>query len=290
MKSIKLVSAILVVLLLSAAVAWAGSQGSVEYSGLPLFFLCATIGFLLHWLVFIPSFLTGTDHYFDLTGSLSYLATLAVAFFAQPQPSVRALLVSLMIAVWAVRLGTFLFLRVKRAGKDRRFDQIKTNFLRFLFSWTLGGAWVFITMAAALTIITSSADSGLDAFFFIGAVLWLTGFGFEITADAQKTRFRKDRQNEAKFITSGLWSVSRHPNYFGEILLWTGIAIIALPTLQGWQFITLISPVFVTLLLTRVSGINLLEASAEERWGSDPEYQAYVNKTPVLVPLLGKKG
>jgi len=278
---------ILIVLVISAGIALAGSQGSLTYGGMPLFFFCATIGFLLHWLVFIPSYIFQTEHYFDLTGSLSYLATLAFAFFVHPDMNARAALLCLMIAIWATRLGSFLFIRVIRAGQDRRFNEIKTRFFRFLFTWTLGGAWVFITMAAALAAITSAENRDIDAFFIIGAIVWITGFTFEVVADRQKSAFRANPENRDKFITSGLWSISRHPNYFGEILLWTGIAIIATPVLSGWQYVTLISPVFVAFLLTRVSGVTLLEASGQKRWGADPAYQAYVANTPALIPRLG---
>lgn len=277
---------ILVVLLISTGIGWAGSQGSVEFGGLPLFFICGCIGFLLHWTIFVPSFLFQTEHYFDLTGALSYIATLAFAIAANPQISSPNLLLGLMVAVWAVRLGSFLFLRVKKSGQDRRFNEIKKLFFRFLFTWTLGGAWVFITMAAALAAITSTGDRGFDSFFVIGAIVWLAGFTIEVVADFQKSRFRANPSNTDKFITTGLWSRSRHPNYFGEILLWFGIAIIVTPVLSGWQYITLISPFFVTLLLTRVSGVNLLETSAAERWGSNADYQRYVANTPVLVPRL----
>ena len=287
MTIIKPLIGILVVLAISAGIALAGSQGSTTFAGLPLFFLCACIGFILHWLVFLPSFVFQTEHYFDLTGSLSYLATLGLAIFAQPDIQLRALLLCIMIAIWAARLGSFLFLRVKQAGQDRRFNEIKTRFFRFMFTWTLGGAWVFITMAAALAAITSEQTRGLDSFFVIGTILWIVGFTFEVVADRQKSKFRADPTNKDKFITTGLWSVSRHPNYFGEILLWIGIAVIATPMLSGWQYVTLISPVFVTFLLTRVSGVTLLEASGQERWGSDPAYQAYVASTPSLIPRLG---
>lgn len=286
MAIIKSLTAIFIVLLISAGIGWAGSQGSAVSGGLPLFFLCAGIGFLLHWAVFVPSFLFQTEHYFDLTGALSYVATLGFAFIAYPQMGIRSSLLSLMIAIWAIRLGSYLFLRVKKTGQDRRFNEIKKRFFRFLFTWTLGGAWVFITMAAALAAITSTQQRGIDGFFVVGALLWLTGFTIEVVADLQKSRFRSFPENRDKYIASGLWARSRHPNYFGEILLWTGIAIIATPILQGWQYVTLISPVFVTLLLTRVSGVNLLEASAQERWGAEPGYQDYVAKTPVLVPRL----
>jgi steroid 5-alpha reductase family enzyme len=255
---------------------------------MPLFMICASIGFILHWLVFIPAYIYQTEHYFDLTGSLSYIATLITAVSLHPNLDARGLVLSVMIAIWATRLGSFLFMRVKKAGQDRRFSIMKTIFLRYLLTWTLGGCWVFVTMAAGLAAITSTTQAGIDTFLIIGCSLWVFGFGFEVIADRQKTIFRKNSENSNNFITSGLWSITRHPNYFGEIILWVGITVAAFPALSGWQLITLMSPIFVTLLLIKVSGVKLLEASGQERWGSDPEYQSYLANTPVLVPFLGR--
>ncbi|MEQ8315569.1 MAG: DUF1295 domain-containing protein [Gammaproteobacteria bacterium] len=284
MAALKPIAGIVVILVVSLAIAWAGSQGSVMVGTLPVFFLCASVGFLLHWAVFIPSFMFQTEHYFDLTGSLSYIATVALAMLAIPDMDTRAQLLSLMVAVWAARLGTFLFVRVKKAGKDGRFDEIKKKFFRFAFTWTLGGAWVFITMAAALAAITSDQTRELGALAYIGIIIWIVGFTIEVVADYQKSVFRKNPDNKDKFITSGLWGRSRHPNYFGEITLWFGVAVIALPVLEGWQYVTLISPLFVAFLLIRVSGIPMLEKRAEDKWGSDPDYKRYVESTPVLFP------
>ena len=281
---LKPITGIVVIVLISALLALAGSQGSVGYGALPLFALCASAGFLLHWLVFVPSYLLTTEHYFDLTGALSYLATVALALTLNTQLSDRALLLGLLIAIWSIRLGSFLFLRVRKSGQDRRFNEIKTRFWRFLFSWTLGGAWVFITMAAALAAMTSRSFQPLGWPALLGLALWVAGFAIEVIADRQKSRFRSDPANANRFISSGLWSWSRHPNYFGEIVLWLGIAVIALPVLVGWQLLTLVSPLFVILLLTRVSGIPMLEKDAAERWGDDPAWQQYVANTPVLVP------
>jgi steroid 5-alpha reductase family enzyme len=123
----------------------------------------------------------------------------------------------------------------------------------------------------------------LDVFALVGFVVWLIGIGIEALADQQKSAFRADPANKGKFIQSGLWAWSRHPNYFGEIVLWVGVAIIAFPVLSGWQLVTLVSPLFVILLLTRVSGIPMLEKRADERWGGQPDYEAYKERTPVLV-------
>lgn len=285
---LKPIAGIIAVLLISAAIATAGSQGSVYVPRVPLFAICASVGFVLHWLVFIPSYWFQTEHYFDLTGSVSYIATMTMAAVMHPLLDLRGLIICVLIAIWAARLGSFLFIRVKKAGKDRRFDEMKTRFWRYLFTWTLGGAWVFITMAAGLAAITSMSQRPLGVFLFLGIVLWLIGFVVEVIADRQKTQFRKNPDNAEKFITTGLWKYSRHPNYFGEIVLWLGIAVIAFPTFVGWQYATLISPLFVTFLLIKVSGVKLLEEGGQKRWGSDPAYQEYLATTSRLIPFPKK--
>jgi steroid 5-alpha reductase family enzyme len=124
----------------------------------------------------------------------------------------------------------------------------------------------------------------LGLFALAGSLVWAFGFAIEVVADAQKSRFRADPENAGKFIDAGLWAWSRHPNYFGEIVLWIGVAVIALPVLRGWQWVTLISPVFVAVLLTRISGVPILEKRADEKWGGQEDYEAYKERTPVLIP------
>lgn len=282
---LKSIIAIVAVLFISGGLAVAGSQGSVYVPRVPLFAICASIGFVLHWLVFIPGFIYQTEHYFDLTGSISYIASVAVAAVLHPNLDPRGFIICVLIFIWAARLGSFLFIRVKKAGQDRRFTEMKTRFWRYLLTWTLGGAWVFITTAAGLAAITSMTQRPLGIWIILGILLWTTGFSIEVIADRQKTRFRKDPENSENFITTGLWNYSRHPNYFGEIILWLGIAVIAFPTLVGWQFLTLISPFFVTFLLIKISGVRLLEEGGQKRWGDDPAYQKYLATTSVLVPL-----
>jgi steroid 5-alpha reductase family enzyme len=196
----------------------------------------------------------------------------------------RSYLLVAMVIVWAVRLGSYLFLRIRKAGADKRFDAIKPSFARFLNAWTLQGLWVTLTLSAALAAITTTERVGLGTVTAIGIVVWVVGIGLEATADAQKSRFRADPANADRFIQTGLWSWSRHPNYFGEILLWVGVAVVALPVLRGWQWVTLISPVFVALLLLRVSGVPLLEKAADEKWGGQLDYEAYKYRTALLLP------
>ena len=280
---------ILACLALGVIVALAGSQGSITFNGLPSFAVAASIGFILHWLIFIPSYIYQTEHYFDLIGSISYISIVLFTFLALNNLDIRSVLIGLLIMVWAVRLGSFLFNRVKRDGKDNRFTVMKTKFWWFLFTWTLGGLWVFITMAAGLAAMTSAKVIPLGWYALIGIVLWLEGFIVEVVADHQKTRFRSKKENRDKFINEGLWSLSRHPNYYGEITLWFGIAFIAFPVLQGWQLLTLISPIFVYILLTRISGVTMLERRADKKWGDDPEYQLYKETTSSLIPMAKRK-
>ena len=280
---------ILACLALGTIMALAGSPGSITFNGLPSFALAASIGFILHWLIFIPSYIYQTEHYFDLIGSISYISIVLFTFLALNNLDVRSILIGLLIMVWAVRLGSFLFVRVKRDGKDNRFTVMKTKFWWFLFTWTIGGLWVFITMAAGLAAMTSAKVVPLGWFALIGIFFWLEGFLVEVVADHQKTRFRSKKENQGRFINEGLWSFSRHPNYYGEITLWLGIAFIAFPVLQGWQLLTLISPIFVYILLTRISGVTMLERRADKKWGDDPEYQRYKETTSSLIPMFKRK-
>ena len=276
--------AIVVALLVAAGVAWAGSQGGVTVAGLPLFALAAVVAFAIQWAVFVPSCRAQTEHWYDLTGSLTYLTVTIGTLLLASRFDARSLLLALLVSIWAVRLGSYLYRRIQKAGADTRFDDIKPSFTRFLMAWTLQGLWVFLTLAAALAAMTAASAPPFGLMGWLGAAVWAAGFAIEAIADAQKQAFRADAANQGRFIQSGLWAWSRHPNYFGEIVLWTGIALIALPALSGWQYVTLISPLFVYLLLTRVSGIPMLESRADERWGDEPEYQAYKSRTPVLFP------
>ena len=267
-----------------ALVAWAGSDGSSTWNSVPVFALAGLLAFVINWIVFIPSNAAQTEKYYDLTGSITYVSVTVLALALSGELDLRAAIAGTLVIIWAVRLGTFLYRRIKRDGKDGRFDEIKVSPIRFLSAWTIQGLWVLLTSAAALAIITSNERQDMGWVGWIGVAIWAAGFGIEVVADRQKSRFKNDPKNDGDFIDTGLWAWSRHPNYFGEITLWTGMAILAVPILSGWQWVTLISPVFVTLLLTRVSGIPMLEKRADDRWGDDPEYRRYKKTTPVLVP------
>jgi steroid 5-alpha reductase family enzyme len=279
----------LVTVVIGALVALAASQGGISIGNLPVFAIGVALAYLIQWIVFIPSYINRTEKFFDLTGGITYSTVTILSMLLSGKTDLRSLVLSALVLVWAIRLASFLFMRVRKAGEDRRFREIKQSFWRFLQTWTLQGLWVTFTLAAALAVITSRRVVGFDLFLVIGVLVWAIGFAVEVAADTQKSRFKADPANDGKFIHSGIWAWSRHPNYFGEIVLWIGVAIIALPVLQGWQWVTLISPLFVTLLLTKVSGIPMLEERADKKWGGQPDYEDYKANTPVLIPAKPKE-
>ncbi len=270
--------------LLGVGFAWLAGSNGIQHSGLTVFAICAALAFVVNWLAFVPAAIAQTEKYYDLIGAVTYISMLVTACVLSAPLDIRAIVVAAMVAVWSLRLGTFLYNRIHSVGGiDQRFDAIKVNPPRFLVAWTLQAVWAIITAAAALVIISAADRVPLDIFFWIGSAVWVFGFAVEVIADRQKGAFRANPDNAGKFIDEGLWSWSQHPNYFGEITLWTGIVIIAFPLLSGWSFLVFASPLFITLLLTKISGINMLDAAAAKRWGDDEEYQAYRERTSKLL-------
>jgi|TARA_Y100000996_G_scaffold122298_1_gene91908 steroid 5-alpha reductase family enzyme len=282
---------VIIVFIIGSVIAFACSIGALSFKGLPIIVCCMLISFIVHWLAFIPSYALRTEKYYDICGTFAYVCVLLTALYLTTSASenslhTRSILAIVLVLTWALRLGFFLFVRVLKAGEDRRFREVKQKFSGFLVWWTISALWVFLTTVNALVMIINNVSYHSDYYFYFGLVVWIAGFSFEVIADEQKRRFRSQSSNKEQFISTGLWSISRHPNYFGEILLWIGMAVIAFPTLQGWQHISLISPIFIYLLLTRMSGVNLLEKYADEKWGDDENYQNYKRDTPVIIPFL----
>ena len=271
---------------LPLGIATLANPDGLRLAGWPTMSVLALGAFGIQWLAFIPARVLQSERFYDLTGSITYIAVTLVAISVATTPSGAQWLIAIMIFLWAGRLGSFLFRRIHAAGGDQRFDHIKVSSSRFFVAWTLQGAWVVMTSCAALTAILSAEQPPVGAIYVIGAVMWTTGFAIEVIADRQKSRFREDPGNEDQFINAGLWARSRHPNYFGEILLWAGIAVMAIPYLSGTQWVVLLSPLFVYALLTRLSGIPTLARRGQQLWGDDPSYQAYLANTPRLLPRL----
>jgi steroid 5-alpha reductase family enzyme len=238
------------------------SASIIEY---PAIVVCAVVAFMLQWIVFVPSYLKQTERFYDLTGSSTFIIVTCLALYgAYSQSSIAAeasplslykVILGLMVIIWAARLGSFLFIRIHQDGRDDRFNELKTDPSRFFVAWTIQGLWVVLTAGAGFTAILSDSNPSIGIVSLIGFGIWLLGFGIEVVADRQKRQFKRSSSPSHAFITTGLWSYSRHPNYLGEILLWFGVAIVALPMLTGWQHVALISPIFVAVLLTIISGI-----------------------------------
>ena len=236
--------------------------------------------FSIQWICFIPAFIFQTEKFFDLMGSITYLTAILTVLYITDTRNISDYIIVACIVLWAIRLGSFLFMRIHKAGEDRRFRDIKPNFTRFFMTWTLQGMWVSMCLLCVITAISSGIIT--NSVFYIGLVIFIAGFAIEVVADNQKTVFRKNIANKDKFISTGLWAYSRHPNYFGEILLWFGIAIMSFSSLNGLQYLTLISPIFVYILLVYISGIRILENNGYKKWGHLESYKEYLQNTPRL--------
>ena len=247
------------------------------------------LAFLIQWVAYIPAYLFQTEKFYDLTGSLTYLTVIWFVYFSSGQMNefnTQSLLVTVLISLWAVRLGSFLFSRIHKDGEDKRFRTIKTSASQFFMTWTLQGMWVSICSMCAITAISSSDGIIPNNLFYVGCALFIIGFSIEIIADRQKTAFRSIEENKDKFITSGLWSKSQHPNYFGEILLWSAVAVMSFSSLSGTQYLTMISPIFTYILLVYISGVRMLDDMGNKKWGHLEEYKTYKKNTPMLLLKL----
>jgi steroid 5-alpha reductase family enzyme len=224
----------------------------------------------------------------DVVTDLSYSLTFALLAVVLPLTGGREpvqLVASLLVILWAARLGTYLFRRILRMKVDHRFDGMRDKPLRFARFWLLQAVTVAVVMLPTSYLLDRSDAPGFGAWAFAGAAVWLVGLLIEAAADAQKSAFKANDANRGRFITAGLWGYSRHPNYFGEILVWWGVFVYAVPFLHGAAFAVVVGPVFITLLLLFVSGIPPLERSADEKYGDDPAYRDYKRRTSILVPL-----
>ena len=273
--------------LLFSAIAFLFSYSIAYLTGIELVKNAVLLAFIIQWVLFIPAYLLQTEKFFDISGSITYISVVSYCFFNYYDPeklNIGNAILSIIIIIWALRLGSFLFIRIKKAGEDIRFREIKKSPTRFFMTWTLQGMWVSLCSACALAGIAKGII--INNYFYCGLAVFLIGFIIEIVADNQKTKFRSNPKNKDKFINSGLWKYSRHPNYMGEILLWLGISIISFSSLEGLELATLISPVFTYLLLVYVSGIRILEYNGDKKWGHLESYKIYKRNTPRLIGFL----
>lgn len=244
----------------------------------------AALSFVLQWIVFVPSFyFLQSAAYFDVAGSSAYFILCLYSLTSAGTYHIRQLLLTLAVLVWASRLGIFLYLRMQKAGGDCRFDEIKHHGPRFFNMWSIQALWVFVVSVPVYCLNDTQADPAFAAQDYVGFALWLVGFMIEVMADMQKTEHNNNPATKGTYIQTGLWRFSRHPNYFGEIMLWVGVLLVCASVFTGGQWICVCSPCFVTYLLTKVSGIPLLEGKASAKWGTQADYKAYVDRTPQLM-------
>jgi steroid 5-alpha reductase family enzyme len=275
--------------ILISVLSFAFSYGIAHLTGSIIVKNAVLLAYVIHWIAYIPAYIFQTEKFYDLTGSVTYLSVVWFVFLSTYQSislNFGNLILVLLISIWTIRLGLFLFMRIHKAGEDKRFRTIKTSASQFFMTFTLSGLWVTLCSMCALVAISSPEGLVMNALTYVGIILFIIGFGIEIVADNQKTAFRSIEANKDSFITSGLWSKSRHPNYFGEVLLWFAIAVISYSSLEGLQLITLISPVFTYILLVYVSGVRMLEDMNDKKWADDENYKSYKENTPMLFPKL----
>ena len=265
------------------------SFNSINFEGSNLVGQILVMAFVIQWIAYIPAFLFKTEKFYDITGSLTYIGIILFVLYASgsfQNLNLGNIFVGLAIIVWAIRLGSFLFMRVHKDKKDGRFDSIKTSFSQFFMTWTLQGMWVFICSSAALIAIANPSGIPINSVFILGLLMFIFGFAIEVIADNQKSAFRSIPENKNSFINEGLWARSRHPNYFGEITLWAGITVMGISTFEGMNYLAIFSPIFSYLLLVYVSGVRLLELRGHKKWGHLEDYKNYKKNTPKLIPKI----
>ena len=262
---------------------------SIDSDELKFFVKVISTIFSIQIIGFIPSFYLKSEKYYDFFGGLTFVSSIFLISFLRFEKtshlSVREITLAISVLLWTFRLSFFLFQRVKRVGKDERFDSYKFSFSKFLLAWMTQGLWVFMCLLPILTVFSSPTNYE-NLYLTFGGLIYLVGLMIEIIADYQKTTHNKINKKKGKFITSGLWSRSRHPNYFGEFLIWTGITIICFPVFSGLKYLALVTPIFIYFLLNYISGINLLEERGKSKWGNNPEYVKYLKNTPKFFPKI----
>ena len=272
------------------------------------FYLSVIVAVVVNGLFFAYAATKKTDVVTDLSYSLSFaLVSLFILIFNR-SAGLLALLPAILTIMWALRLGSYLFTRINRTKVDHRFDgmrEVPLKFARFWILQALAVVLILLPVAASVYVVPAQTaglpkalSTALAALVpgnartfgileLLGLLMWIKGFAIEAVADAQKSAFKN--AGKPGVITTGLWKYSRHPNYFGETLLWWGLFVYSIPVLSGALWLTILGPVFITLLLLFVSGIPLLEKSADQKYGADPAYQEYKRRTSIFVPWLPGK-
>ncbi|RDD38038.1 hypothetical protein TrispH2_009572 [Trichoplax sp. H2] len=236
---------------------------------------------------YVMACLLQTEKFYDLFGSGTFTILAIQSLRWGGSMHLRQRIHTVISCLQTTRLGLFLFARILHDGKDRRFNNVRNNPSTFFIYWFLQYIWVMVTTMPVTTVNATRQNLPLTKRDYIGWSLAIAGTIIESLADYQKFTFKADPVNADRFINIGLWRLCRHPNYLGEILHWTGMFIASTSVVKGRYFgYSLLSPLLVTFLLTRVSGIPILERIGMKKWGNDPQYQQYLANTKKLIPYI----
>lgn len=275
---------------------WLGKGESDPFlkGGLTVLQTTAIFASLIQIIAFVPAWWFQTEKFYDLTGSSTYIICIFYSFAAGYQEAHirlgkpldgRAIAATCMVTIWALRLGYFLFSRILSSKKDGRFDTLKADPITFFVVWNIQGLWVFLGCLPSFILNSTQAGTPFVWTDALGGALFGIGLFLEAVSDHQKSVFNSKPENRGKWIDFGLWRYSRHPNYFFEWTLQFGLFLLCMAEFEGTQWIAVCSPVFIAILLAFISGVPLLEKRADEKWGSNPDYQKYKRSTSVCIPL-----
>ncbi|XP_039029048.1 uncharacterized protein LOC120163107 isoform X1 [Hibiscus syriacus] len=242
-----------------------------------------TVGYQLFF--FVVTALLKFDKVTDFAGSTNFVIIAVLTLVIKGSWHFRQVILTFLVVIWGLRLGLFLLMRILQWGEDRRFDEMRSNLGKLAIFWIFQAVWVWTVSLPVTVANASDRDPSVQAEDIIGWIMWSVGLSIEATADQQKLFFKNSPENRGKWCNIGLWKYSRHPNYFGEIFLWWGIFIASVPILEGAEWLVILGPIFLTLLLLFVSGLPMLEESADKKFGNAPAYRSYKKTTSPLIPL-----
>ena len=261
------------------------SLESIRVNDIPIVFIFAISILSLNSVFFIHSYFFKSDIFFDLVGSFSFLSIGIASLLLLPDIDANQILIFFLLVFWSLRLGPFLFLRRIGAGNDERLSEYFKSPISLYFLWCMNSLWVFFTSLSMIIIFSSKTPYDFGLLQWLGLIIWVFGYIIEVISDSQKNKFNKT--NKGKFINIGLWKYIRHPNYLGEIIIWFGIFVISLNYIGSFSsMLSILSPIFVYILLRYLSGVPQLEKRGDQKWGHLKEYVKYKEKTGIIFPKL----
>jgi len=273
----------IIVLLIIICITYLLSFDSIKINNFPLVYIFTITILILNTLSFIHSYIFKSDIFFDLIGSISFISVGVASLLLIPDVDANQILIFFLLIFWALRLGPFLFIRRLSAGPDERLSEYFKSPLSLYFIWTMNSLWVFLTSLSMIIIFSSSQNNEFGLIQWLGLLIWVLGFLIEVVSDTQKSKFNK--KNKGAFIDVGLWKYIRHPNYLGEIIIWLGIFVISISYINSiFTALSILSPIFVFVLLRFLTGVPQLEQRGQEKWGKQEKYLKYKEKTGILLP------